>query len=663
MAATPPSPGLSRLTRSGSWVDVVMVELGAPAEDGLHAVMGHGLFQQRLLLHASLSLVVLLCHALAFRLIARDVDHWCRPPSGVASFPTAAAWKNAAIPVVGPDGAFSRCTMYDPPVQIHPHMKRLIVPCDEWEYDEERGRESIVAEWDLVCDRAWLLRLAAVLYTCGALMVAPLSGFLADRHGRATLIVLSTGVLAIASFGSAFSRSFLFFVVVRFFVSAASGTVQVLSFVLLFEFTFHSRRVLYSLLATLLGPLAVPCVYQLLELARLGWVAVQILFMAPTMLLAASCYYVEESPSWLLVTWQTHRAEAVTLHVARVNGIPVDTAKHLFKQVKNIIRKREDAPPPSPAPSPPPPPPASARLVLLLTESAFQRRLLPTLFCWFTVTFSFYSTVLNGEVADSATTPWESAACVLMAVPFCASYYYLVTRHGLRHTLTVLLALLCWVTTLLALSTSRGHVTLKAIISVAVRCGSILAVSTTYIYAAEIFPTVPRCLGVSASHSCGLLGSLLSTFLLQASGRGSPDTSLAVLVTMATLLFLCCVVLQALPEIRVETDPGPPEPMDEAGRKRALQLSLGQSWSPGARSFDLDTTDTSSRSRGKRRSKVRSNVTSMASSPGSPFTSSPLDTSPRPESSSSTALPSSLRGSLATPVDSSSGSSHGQMQS
>ncbi|KAK8776307.1 hypothetical protein V5799_030346 [Amblyomma americanum] len=660
MAVTPPSPGLSRLTRSGSWVDVVMVELGAPAEDGLHAVMGHGLFQHRLLLHASLSLAVLLCHALAFRLIARDVDHWCRPPRDVASFPTAAAWKNAAIPVVGPDGAFSRCTMYDPPVQVHPHTKRLIVPCDEWEYDEEHGRESIVAEWNLVCGRAWLLHLATVLYTCGALMVAPLSGFLADRHGRATLIMLSTGVLAISSFGSAFSRSFLFFVVVRFFVSAASGTLQVVSFVLLYEFTFQSRRILYSLLAMLLGPLAVPCVYQLLELARLGWVAVQVVFMAPTVLLALSCYYVKESPSWLLVTWEMHRAEAVTLHVAGVNGIPMDTAKHLFKRVKSNIKKREDAPPPSPALTLTPP--SYPGLVLLLTESAFRRRALPTLFCWFAVTFSFYSTVLHGAAADSRT-PWESAACVAMAVPFCASYYYFITRHGLRHTLTVLLALLGWVTALLALSTSKGHVTLKAIISAAVKCGSILALSTTYVYAAEIFPTVPRCLGVSASYSCGLLGSLLSTFLLQASGPAvSPDTPLAVLVAMATLLFLCCVALQALPEIRVETDPGPPEPMDEAGRKRALQESLGQSWSPGARSFDLDTTDTSSHSKGKRRSKVHSNVTSMASSPGSPSTSSPVDKSPRPDSSWSPASPSSLRGSLTTPVDSRSGSSPDQRQ-
>ncbi|KAL1477217.1 hypothetical protein MTO96_035922, partial [Rhipicephalus appendiculatus] len=79
-----------------------------------YIVLGHGPYQRRVLTCGMLSVTVALFHYLAYRLIGRQVDHWCMAPDHL-SFLSAAAWKNLSVPIEA-DGSYSRCTMYDPPV-------------------------------------------------------------------------------------------------------------------------------------------------------------------------------------------------------------------------------------------------------------------------------------------------------------------------------------------------------------------------------------------------------------------------------------------------------------------------------------------------------------------------------------------------------------------
>lgn len=89
---------------------------GADLEAALHATIGHGPFQRRAFLATLLATVVLFSHDLVYRDDARGVDHWCKPPDDL-DIGSMALWKNVAIPML-PDGSFSRCTMYDPPVKV-----------------------------------------------------------------------------------------------------------------------------------------------------------------------------------------------------------------------------------------------------------------------------------------------------------------------------------------------------------------------------------------------------------------------------------------------------------------------------------------------------------------------------------------------------------------
>ncbi|XP_065296065.1 solute carrier family 22 member 15-like isoform X4 [Dermacentor albipictus] len=83
-------------------------------ERALYAILGHGAFQRRIMACSLLSMVVLLCHSLAYRAIASPVDHWCARPAAFGAMPVP-LWRNVAIPVES-DGSFSQCTVYEPPV-------------------------------------------------------------------------------------------------------------------------------------------------------------------------------------------------------------------------------------------------------------------------------------------------------------------------------------------------------------------------------------------------------------------------------------------------------------------------------------------------------------------------------------------------------------------
>ncbi|KAL1482398.1 hypothetical protein MTO96_033820 [Rhipicephalus appendiculatus] len=76
----------------------------------LYALIGHGPYQIRVLGCAVLGLTSVLMEMLAYRVIARPVDHWCRPPEDMSHL-TADAWKNQSIPVEA-DGNYSQCTVY-----------------------------------------------------------------------------------------------------------------------------------------------------------------------------------------------------------------------------------------------------------------------------------------------------------------------------------------------------------------------------------------------------------------------------------------------------------------------------------------------------------------------------------------------------------------------
>ncbi|KAL3249392.1 hypothetical protein MRX96_056050 [Rhipicephalus microplus] len=309
---------------------------------GLHDLLGHGAFQRRVLLFGVMSTLVLLCHAFSYWLIARPVDHWCRPPDGLVE--PSAAWNNASVPRL-PDGSLSQCAVYNLPFQV---------PCNGWHYNTTSPQDSIVSEWDL---------------TVG---------------GRKPVINAWVIALLIAGFGCVGASSYSLFVTSRVIVSAATSSITVIALVLLLEVTREERQVLFVLIYATSGQLLLPFIYYLIELYRLNWRMTEMALMLPTSLLVTCVYLIEESPVWLLAHWRTRAAQQVVLLAALVNGMSAERAADAFRHIRESFDGLE----------------LGRDTTFVVSPNAFFRKLrftaLPVELCWFTTFFGFYGINFRG---------------------------------------------------------------------------------------------------------------------------------------------------------------------------------------------------------------------------------------------------------------------------
>ncbi|KAH7956927.1 hypothetical protein HPB52_013564 [Rhipicephalus sanguineus] len=251
-----------------------------------YVVLGHGLYQRRVLTRGMVSVTMVLFHYLAYRLIGRQVDDWCMAPDNL-KFLSAAAWKNLSVPIEA-DGSYSRCTMYNPPVPEEDN--RTAVPCHEWSYDIANKADSIVSRFDLVCDRDYLYDLSSVVPIMASALVAPLLGLVSDRAGRKPVMIACAFAQLIATIGCSFSQTYSFFVSTRAVLFVATDALPFLGGVML----------------------------------------------------AAWCCLQEESPAWFIATRHIARAEKAVLLAAKVNGVDVAKARTTFTVIKEQLYKLDD---------------------------------------------------------------------------------------------------------------------------------------------------------------------------------------------------------------------------------------------------------------------------------------------------------------------------------
>ncbi|KAH6931959.1 hypothetical protein HPB50_001846 [Hyalomma asiaticum] len=526
-------------------------------QENVYVILGHGTFQRRLLFTGMLSVAVLLLHALADQLIAREFVHWCAPPHDLRDLP-ADVWKNVAIPL-GPDGEPSQCDIYDPPLMKSATQQRRVVHCDHWVYDTSNTDDSIVSRWDLVCDNDWLLKLSKTVYAMGAMLFVPAAGLLADRFGRRSAIVGNAVGALVFSVGAFISERFAMFVISRFFVSACTCSVQVLIFIQLYEVTGNERRALFGLLDTAVGTTVLGLSIHLLSALEPQWYQSHAILILPTAMLAFWCSLIEESPTWLLATWRARYADQIILLAATQNGVDLVKARATLNALRKQISRRERM---------------LATTVTTLAEgyfesALFRRRAVAVLLSWFSVNFTYYGHVLR---AVSSNHMWHASQAVTQA-----GLYYIVWRvlhnHGQREILSVLLAALCLLVALKASALIMDVASLRTPMEVVVESVSSAALSLNYGYTADVFPTITRSLGLCVAYAFGRLGVLAVVALSQIAGR---EGDAAISLIMMVVVLVSVMSIQSLPEAYVEKSKEQQlsASMTEAERKALIQASL-----------------------------------------------------------------------------------------
>ncbi|CAN8009191.1 unnamed protein product, partial [Ixodes pacificus] len=383
----------------------------------LTTIYGNGFLQYTALLIAMIGTFALLCHNLLLNVVAPSVVHWCKQPPEYFNM-TAEEWRNISAPQ-GVNGPWDQCFRYEPPLSMG-SSNRTQVPCRDWDYEPGSGR-SITSEWNLVCERRWLLTLASVVYMSSAMASVAIVGKLSDDVGRRPIICVS--VIALVVFGMAvcFVRTFHTFLVLRVIVAASVGAVRLTSFVLLYELSTPKYQCLYCALAIGGGLITAPLYLGLVGLFETNWILAQAVMMLPTSLLASAFYVTAESPRWLISKARYEDAERSILWAAKMNGKSMHQTMKQWRPMREALRQVDVE--------------VSAKvksgLSGILSSPIMLRRSAILCYCWFVSVLAYYARFREHRTEYL----WLLAGTIALKIPSFFFMYRFLTTLGRRSTL------------------------------------------------------------------------------------------------------------------------------------------------------------------------------------------------------------------------------------
>ncbi|KAH7965185.1 hypothetical protein HPB49_004615 [Dermacentor silvarum] len=483
---------------------------------------GHGNYQKGVLLFAILGVWVMHSHTLAFPLISGDVDHWCSKPVGTNMSDT--EWKETAIPIEE-DGQRSHCTVFAKPENPN---DTSVVPCKQWDYNAAVAHTTIISLWNLVCDRRWLVHMANAVFMAGVLGSLAASGFATDILGRKLVIRGAACVLMVAAFGGCFADTYLMYLCTRFVISGSSSALSMVACILLTEVSTNTHRAVHVSMSGILGLLLGDACYAALKLARLNWIGLQLLMVAPTLLVPLGCFFVTESPRWLIARRNFKGAEIAMEAAAKVNGFSADAAEALVERIKNHDLEYSKRP--------------AAATRDKSTSSAVFRRGLIIYASSFAIMAAYYTLLLASSARDKT---WMRLTSVVADGVCYALYLFAVDRIGRVALVTTIYILAGTYCCFLGTTLSSGSAELlSTALLIQAKAVTGVGVVVTSLCATEAFPSAARGLGVCLAYSCARLGGVFAAAASGLRGVGREDLLLAI---VAGALYASAQIFQKLP--------------------------------------------------------------------------------------------------------------------
>ncbi|XP_023222062.1 organic cation transporter protein-like isoform X1 [Centruroides sculpturatus] len=467
---------------------------------------------------------------------APNVAHWCIP-SEISSNFSQQSWGNVTW---RRREGWQECR---PPENLSSEK------CDKWMYDHSFYSATIIEEWDLVCDRSFLVSLSQTIYMAGYIAGAVVLSQLSDRYGRRPVMLSSVFILFVSGIVCAFSPNFTIFAITRFLIALGRCGLYITAFVLLMETVGPDYRTVLGIARDFgwaTGYIMIPGIAWLIR----NWFYMQLAITIPVLGLVSLWWILSESPRWLLTQGKLEEAETVLKKAALINKRNVDNIKSDLEMLQASLQQNSTENR------------KKANIFDLLKSSNLRKKTIIICFCWYVNAFVFYGLSLNtNEIGGN---PFLSFF-IFGAVEFPAYIVsiFVVKYYGRRLPLMstmVLGGLACIATIAVPEDLLWLRMTLSMLGKFCITSSYIIV----YIFSAEIFPTVVRNVGVGTSSTFARIGSAIAPFvkeLGQVTHLGVTFGLFGGLAIVSGLLALC------LPETNKIVLPDTLEQGEQFGKK------------------------------------------------------------------------------------------------
>ncbi|KAJ8716707.1 hypothetical protein PYW07_003334 [Mythimna separata] len=213
-------------------------------------------------------------------------------------------------------------------------------PCENPEYDTSTIVSSVTSEWDLICDRTYLASLAQSMMQIGILAGSLLFGYLSDRYGRKSVVLISLFFEVVSVVVSAFVPHFWMFLVCRFPIGVTLGGVMLCCYILLIELCGKSFRPYAAGLQEmpfLISYFTLPIIAYFVR----EWRTLQLVTSVPWVIVVVYYWLLPESPRWLITVGRKKEAIQILTNIAKRNNRPTDNIEALVEKLELLNKNQQ----------------------------------------------------------------------------------------------------------------------------------------------------------------------------------------------------------------------------------------------------------------------------------------------------------------------------------
>ncbi|XP_042898834.1 organic cation transporter protein [Parasteatoda tepidariorum] len=488
---------------------------------------GYGPWQRDIFVLLFLASIPSAWHNLQMTFMAPSgVDYWCAKPNDVNI--SLDLWLNRTAVPSNLD-VDNRCFI-KPYWRLQDNatvQESDLVRCTKWQYDYSFYPSTIIDEWDLVCEREWLISFSKSIYNVGYLVAVLVFGQISDSVGRRPTLLFSYVLNVGAGFLSAFAPSFAMFALLRFFTAVGGAGFYTVTFVILIEMVSPAYRSMVGVAINFgwcLAFISLPGVAWIIR----DWFWLQLALTLPKLLFISVFWVVPESPRWLLIRGEKDIFRKVVQTAAKKNGVPYEFVQS--ETEKLMLRSEEIRQSTG----------STATILDLFKTPNLRKSTLILFYNWLVNSFIYFGLSYNTE--ELSLNPYLSFF-LSGAVEFPA---YLVTikvisSAGRRRPLAIAM-IIAGLACALTIPIPSDVVALKVLFPLVGKFCITATFATAYVYSAEIFPTVVRNVGLGTGSTVARIGSTVAPFTREL-GAGTfsslPDLLYSLLsVTSGCLIFL-----------------------------------------------------------------------------------------------------------------------------
>ncbi|XP_053393065.1 organic cation transporter-like protein [Mercenaria mercenaria] len=103
-------------------------------------------------------------------------------------------------------------------------------------YRFPQSLNTVVSEWNLVCDRRWIVAFITSIQMAGFLVGSITAGQMADSTGRKTTMIAGISTVVLFNFAGLFAQSWEAYSAIRFFIGIGAGLFCTVQFTHMVEF-------------------------------------------------------------------------------------------------------------------------------------------------------------------------------------------------------------------------------------------------------------------------------------------------------------------------------------------------------------------------------------------------------------------------------------------